>query len=126
MPDPISYLRNEALPTVRAGYPGNKLFGSQFANGEELFIPQWSDVLKWQLTKNPQKEEKQRDTWVPSVVDCTAAFQSEDDMLVWLGHSCFLLRVEGISILFDPVLFSSLGLRHRHALPLCPRSNSEH
>jgi L-ascorbate metabolism protein UlaG (beta-lactamase superfamily) len=119
---PIHYLRNEVLRTVRADYPGNKLFGNQFANGEELFTPQFSDVLKWQLTKNPQKEEKKRDTWTPAVVDCTAAFSSKEDMLVWLGHSCFLLRAAGVTLLFDPVLFSSLGLRPRHALPCRPEA----
>ena len=119
MPQRISYLRNETLPTVRPGYPGNKLFGREFANGEELFEPSFANVLKWQLSANPQKEEKKRDTWAPKVVDCAAAFSSTDDMLVWLGHSSFLLRVAGVSLLFDPVLFSSLGLKHRHPLP-CP------
>ncbi len=122
MPASISYLRNEALPTIRPNYPGNKLFGQQFANGEALFTPRFSDVLKWQLTANPQRAEKKKDSWAPPVVDCTAAFQSTDDMLVWLGHSCFLLRVEGLTLLFDPVLFSSLGLRHRHALPCAPEA----
>ncbi len=115
----ISYLRNDALPTVRPGYPGNKLVGSEFANGEELFEPGFATLLKWQLSANPQKEEKKRDTWVPAVVDCTAAFAATEDMLVWLGHASFLLRVAGVSLLFDPVLFSSFGLRRRHALP-CP------
>ncbi|UOQ96354.1 MBL fold metallo-hydrolase [Hymenobacter sp. 5317J-9] len=115
----ISFLRNDALPTVRPGYPGNKLFGNEFANGEELFEPSFATVLKWQLEANPQKAEKKADTWAPAVVDCTAAFSSTDDMLVWLGHSCFLLRAAGVTLLFDPVLYSSLGLRHRHALP-CP------
>jgi len=115
----ISFLRNPALPTVRPGYPGNKLFGSEFANGEHLFEPKLATLLKWQLTANPQKDEKKRDTWVPAVVDCTAAFSSTEDMLVWLGHSCFLLRVAGVTLLFDPVLFGSVGLRPRHALP-CP------
>jgi L-ascorbate metabolism protein UlaG (beta-lactamase superfamily) len=115
----ISYLRNDKLPTVRPGYPGNKLFGNEFANGEELFEPSFGTVLKWQLETNPQKEEKNADPWTPEVVDCTAAFSSTEDMLVWLGHSCFLLRAVGVTLLFDPVLFSSLGVRRRHALP-CP------
>ncbi|WP_426061574.1 MBL fold metallo-hydrolase [Hymenobacter sp. B1770] len=115
----VSYLRNESLPTVRPGYKGNKLFGNAFANGEELFEPNFGNVLKWQLSTNPQKEEKKQDTWAPAVVDCSAAFSSTEDMLVWLGHACFLLRVAGVTLLFDPVLFSSVGLRHRHALP-CP------
>ena len=115
----ITYLRNDALPTVKAGYPGNKLFGNEFANGEALFEPSFSSLLKWQLATNPQKEEKKNDTWTPTVVDCTVAFSSTEDLLVWLGHSTFLLRVAGVTLLFDPILFDSVGLRRRHALP-CP------
>ena len=115
----ISHLRNDVLPTVRPGYPGNKLFGNEFANGEELFEPSFATVLKWQLSANPQKKEKKRDTWAPEVVDSAAAFSSTEDMLVWLGHSCFLLRAAGVALLFDPMLFSSVGLRRRHPLP-CP------
>ena len=118
----ISYLRNDKLPTVRPGYPGNKLFGDAFANGEDLFEPSFANVLKWQLSTNPQKEEKKQDTWAPAVVDCNAAFSATEDMLVWLGHASFLLRVEGKTLLFDPVLFSSIGLRHRHPLPFQPEA----
>ena len=120
MPAPVHYRRNEALRTIRPGYPGNKLIGAEFCNGEALFEPQLSTVLRWQLTANPQKAEKQRDTWAPPVVPCAEAFFSTDDMLVWLGHAGFLLRVAGVSLVFDPVLFSSVGLRHRHALPCRP------
>ena len=115
----ISYLRNDALPTVRPGYPGNKLVGDEFVNGEDLFEPSLATLLKWQLSTNPQKEEKKRDTWAPVVVDCAAAFSSTEDLLVWLGHSTFLLRAAGVTLLFDPVLFSSFGLQRRHPLP-CP------
>ncbi|GAB3298425.1 MBL fold metallo-hydrolase [Hymenobacter humi] len=118
----ISYLRNDKLPTVRPGYPGNKLFGDAFANGEDLFKPSFANVLKWQLSTNPQKEEKKQDTWVPAVVDCNAAFSATEDLLVWLGHASFLLRVQGKTLLFDPVLFSSIGLRHRHPLPFQPEA----
>ncbi|MGI4735279.1 MAG: MBL fold metallo-hydrolase [Janthinobacterium lividum] len=120
MPTPAHHRRNEALRTIRPGYAGNKLIGPEYCNGEALFEPQLSTALRWQLTANPQKEEKKHDTWVPNVVPCAEAFFSTEDMLVWLGHSCFLLRIKGMSLLFDPVLFSSLGLRHRHALPCQP------
>ncbi|UOG76175.1 MBL fold metallo-hydrolase [Hymenobacter tibetensis] len=115
-PRPV-YIRNEALKTIRPNYPGNKMIGAQFCNGEELYEPSFGTVLKWQTTKNPQKEEKKADTWVPEVVDCTAFLQSTDDGMVWLGHACFVLRIAGVTLLTDPVLFSSFGLRHRHALP---------
>src|SRR4051794_17414171 len=107
MSAPAHYRRNEALRTIRPGYAGNKLIGKEFCNGEVLFEPKFSTVIRWQLTANPQKEEKKQDTWVPNVVPCAEAFFSNEDMLVWLGHACFLLRVKGVSLLFDPVLFSS-------------------
>jgi L-ascorbate metabolism protein UlaG (beta-lactamase superfamily) len=54
------------------------------------------------------------------VVPCAEAFTSTEDMLVWLSHATFLWRVAGVTLLFDPILFSSIGLRHRHALPCRP------
>ncbi|RZK16328.1 MAG: hypothetical protein EOO56_20195 [Hymenobacter sp.] len=114
------YRRNEALRTIRPGYPGNKLIGAEFCNGEALYESTFSTVIRWQLTANPQKEEKKQDTWVPNVMPCAEAFFSNEDMLVWLGHASFLLRVRGMALLFDPVLFSSIGLRHRHPLPCRP------
>lgn len=116
----ISFRRNDALPTVRPGYPGNKLFGNRFANGEAYYAPALGQVLKWQLTTNPQKDAKQHDTWAPPVVDCTDFVRGSADGLVWLGHASFLLRIDGTTLLFDPVLFSSLGLRRRHPLPCRP------
>ncbi|GAA4369558.1 MBL fold metallo-hydrolase [Hymenobacter saemangeumensis] len=116
----VHYLRNEALPTLRPGYPGNKLFGRQFANGEELFTPSFANVLKWQLSTNPQKAEKKADTWVPQVVDCREFVQGTAEGMAWLGHASFLLRIGTTTLLFDPVLFSSIGLRRRHPLPCRP------
>ncbi|TYZ11823.1 hypothetical protein FY528_05545 [Hymenobacter lutimineralis] len=113
------YVRNAALPTILPKYPGNKMIGRQYCNGEELYEPDFGTVIKWQLSKNPQKEEKKADTWAPAVVDCSAFLAGAEEGLVWLGHASFLLRVAGRTLLFDPVLFSSFGLRRRHPLP-CP------
>ncbi|WP_426490731.1 MBL fold metallo-hydrolase [Hymenobacter sp. 102] len=114
------FVHNPQLPIIKPNYPGNKMMGREYCNGEELYEPSFGTVLKWQLSKNPQKEEKKADTWVPEVVDCTAFLQGQEDGLVWLGHASFVLRVSGTTLLFDPVLFSSLGLRRRHALPCRP------
>ncbi|MFD2786012.1 MBL fold metallo-hydrolase [Hymenobacter rubripertinctus] len=119
MPTP-RYVRNPQLSTIKPTYPGNKMLGREYCNGEQLYEPEFGTLLKWQLSKNPQKEEKKADTWVPEVVDCTAFLQSREDGLVWLGHSSFVLRVAGVTIITDPLLFSSLGLRRRHALPCRP------
>lgn len=114
------YVSNPQLPIVKPNYPGNKMIGRQYCNGEELYEPTFSTVLKWQLSENPQKKEKKADLWTPDVVDCTEFLRGHDNGLVWLGHASFLLRVSGRTLLFDPLLFSSLGLRRRHALPCRP------
>ena len=116
-----TYLRNEQLRTVKSGYPGNKLFGNQFANGEELYTPESSNVFRWKfLTENPQKEEKKADTWTPEVVNCSEFLAGREDGLVWLGHATFVLRTQGTTLLFDPLLFDSMFLKRRHLLPCRP------
>ncbi|WP_400191844.1 MBL fold metallo-hydrolase [Hymenobacter sp. B81] len=116
------YVRNPALPTIRPGYPGNLKIGRQFANGDALYTPQFSDVLRWKLlTKNPQAAEKKRDTWVPAVQPCAELLrQRPADTLVWLGHATFWLRLGGLNMLFDPLLFDLPLMRRRHALPCAP------
>lgn len=113
----IRYLRNERLKTVKPGYPGNKMIDGKFANGEELYVPSFRTVLEWQLTRNPQKAEKERDRYVPAVRPDAHLFTATQDMLVWLGHASFLLRLNGITFLLDPVLYDSPFLKRRHALP---------
>lgn len=113
----IRYVRNEHLKTIKPGYPGNKIIGNRFANGDELYQPSLRTVLKWQLTRNPQKAEKEKDNYTPAVIPDAQIFISKQDMLVWLGHSSFLLRLNGVSFLIDPVLFSSRFLKRKHPLP---------
>ncbi|GAA4373905.1 MBL fold metallo-hydrolase [Hymenobacter koreensis] len=123
MPAKSHYVRNDALPTIRRNYPGNLMFGNQFANGDALYTPQFSDVFRWKLlTKNPQANEKKQDTWVPAVQPCAELLrQQPDDTLIWLGHATFWLRMGGVALLFDPLLFDSPFLRHRHPLPCTPQ-----
>ncbi|MBT2556556.1 MBL fold metallo-hydrolase [Hymenobacter sp. ISL-91] len=116
----VRFVRNPDLRTIKPAYPGNKMVGNAYCNGQELYEPQLSTLLKWQLSKNPQKEEKKADIWTPDVVDGTAFLRSQEDGLLWLGHSSFVLRVAGLTMITDPLLFSSVGLRRRHALPCRP------
>ncbi len=116
----IRYQRNEHLKTVKPNFPGNKVIDGQFANGEELYTPSFKTVLKWQLSRNPQKEEKEKDTFVPAVIPDAQLFTSNHDLLVWLGHASFLLQLNGVSFLIDPVLVDSPFLWRRHPLPCSP------
>lgn len=120
-------VRNEQLPTVRPGYPGNLLIGREFANADEqLYEPSFSNVFRWKvLTKNPQAELKKQDHWAPAVQPCAEALRqpapTAADTLIWLGHATFWLRWAGRTFLFDPVLGSLPLIKRRHPLPCAPQ-----
>ncbi|KUG09672.1 MBL fold metallo-hydrolase [Solirubrum puertoriconensis] len=116
-------VRNEKLRIIRSRYEGNLMIGREFTNvGEELYEPTFSNVLRWKfLTKNPQAQEKKQDTWAPAVQPCTEVIRQRlPDTLIWLGHASFWLCWNGLTFLFDPVLFDLPLIKRRHALPCAP------
>lgn len=99
-----SYARNENLPTVKADWRGTPVDQEgRFVNQEHPFLPSILDLLKWQLSANPQKEEKRNDKSPLEVLDPTEFLNSEKDGILWLGHASFFVRLSGKSILLDPV-----------------------
>ncbi|TXK52067.1 hypothetical protein FVR03_02030 [Pontibacter qinzhouensis] len=115
----IRHVRNEKLQTIKPGYRGNKIIDGLFANGDELYLPAFSNVLKWKLSPNPQRDEKKADMFVPEVHLGSDFLSSTDDMVVWLGHASFLIRLNGVTFLTDPVLYDLPLLKRRVGLP-CP------
>ena len=99
-----SYSKNENLPTVKAGWPGVPIDEKgRFVNYEHPFLPKILDILKWQLSAKPQKEEKQNDTERLAVLDPIDFLNSDRDGILWLGHASFFVRLAGKSLLLDPV-----------------------
>jgi L-ascorbate metabolism protein UlaG (beta-lactamase superfamily) len=115
----IRHIRNERLETIKQDYRGNKTINGRFANGDELYIPAFSNVLRWQLSKNPQRNEKKQDTYTPPVHDGADFMESDKDMVVWLGHASFFIRLDGVTFLIDPVLYDMPLVKRRVGLP-CP------
>ncbi|MBC5993461.1 MBL fold metallo-hydrolase [Pontibacter cellulosilyticus] len=116
----IRHHKNDRLETIKPDYRGNKIIKGKFANGDELYYPDFSKVLKWQLTRNPQREEKKRDDYVPSVKHGCDFITSKEDMVVWLGHASFFVRLKGINFIIDPVLFSLPLVKRKTELPCQP------
>jgi L-ascorbate metabolism protein UlaG (beta-lactamase superfamily) len=83
-----------------------------FVNQEFPFVPNFSDVIKWQTGSKPQKAEKKADTWRVPIVRNSDFINSSKDMIVWLGHSTFFIRINGVTMITDPVFYK---------LPFMPR-----
>src|SRR5690554_3613479 len=111
----LSYAR---LPFDWKGTPVDHR--GRFANHEHPFINSFKELLKWQLTINPQKEEKAKDAWSLEVFTNDDFLTGSADCIVWLGHASFFIRIAGQSLLIDPVLFDLPLIRRRSKLPVPP------
>jgi L-ascorbate metabolism protein UlaG (beta-lactamase superfamily) len=100
----IKYVQNENLKTLRAGWQGVPVDRKgRFVNHEHPFLPSTVDLLKWQLGEKPLKEAKKNDTARLEVKDPTEFLNSERDGILWLGHASVFIRLNGKTILVDPV-----------------------
>lgn len=98
------YTRNEKLKTVKNDWQGTPVDQKgRFVNAEHPFLPKMTDLLKWQLSSNQFKEEKENDTWKLQVLDPTEFLKGEKDGILWLGHASVYIRLGGKAILIDPV-----------------------
>lgn len=98
------YVENENLPTVKSDWQGTPIDQKgRFVNAEFPYLPSMADLLKWQLSGNPQKEEKQNDDWRLEVEDPTEFFSGGQNGMLWLGHAGFLIRLNGKVIIIDPI-----------------------
>lgn len=97
-------VRNENLPTIKADWKGVPVDAKgRFVNYEFPFLPKAKDLLAWQLSGNPQKEEKRNDTARLEIKDPTEFLQSDREGILWLGHAAFFIRIGSKNILLDPV-----------------------
>jgi L-ascorbate metabolism protein UlaG (beta-lactamase superfamily) len=96
---------NPGLPVIKEGWLGNYYINGRFHNDSvEVRPPVW-DVVKWKLSSNPQKHEKLTDTFSLKQED-TIDLNIDNDGIVWLGHSTFYIRINGVSLITDPVFYN--------------------
>ncbi len=116
-------VNNPALQTIDLpfNWQGNPLDSKGcYVNLHHPFTTSFKDVLKWQRGPKPQKQEKKNDTWKMPVHHNRDVLHSREDAVYWLGHACFMLRVNGITFLTDPV-FGAMPFIKRHTeLPVNP------
>jgi L-ascorbate metabolism protein UlaG (beta-lactamase superfamily) len=102
----LNYSSNPLLKTIKPGWAGTPLDQhNRFVNLGHPFLPKLSEVLKWKLSRNPQKEEKELDTFRPALIEDKGFLSHDRDCIIWLGHATFLVRLNHVNLLIDPVFF---------------------
>jgi L-ascorbate metabolism protein UlaG (beta-lactamase superfamily) len=120
-----NYTSNPNLNTIidSTKWKGNPLDEKGlFMNHEFPFYPKFSEVWKWQRETNPQKVFKKKDTFQLALLQNDTSFlQNKNDVIVWLGHATFFIRINGISLITDPVFGNpSTFLKRKVAMPFNP------
>jgi L-ascorbate metabolism protein UlaG (beta-lactamase superfamily) len=82
----------------------------------------FSQLLRWRL--GPQRDyTPEEESYLPRVRQDSAvevAKHRDEDFLVWLGHSTFLIHLAGEYWLTDPIFFGNFLPKRQTALPLQP------
>lgn len=114
------FAKNESLPTIKPDWQGTPVDEKdRFVNHEFPFLPSPLDLLQWQLRANPQKQEKINDETRLAIKDPTEFLNSGKDGILWFGHASFLIRLDGVSVLIDPV-FGEPPFVPRYVTPPSP------
>ena len=96
--------QNDELTTIKSGWTGTPVDQKdRFINDEFPFLPSSVDLLKWKLGGNSFEDEKAADSQRVEVKDPSEFLASDKDGIMWLGHASFFIRVNGVSILTDPI-----------------------
>ncbi len=112
-----TYLLNPELNTIDPDFKGNLFDKGQFRADGMTSEASYRKVLRWQLSKNPQKLEKEKDSFRVNVVPGRSFLSGQDNMIVWLGHASFFIRVNGIQMITDPCLKDLPIVKRKVGLP---------
>ncbi|WNY23327.1 hypothetical protein MmiHf6_06320 [Methanimicrococcus hongohii] len=100
----IKYVSNPSLPIIKDGWVGNPMKGHSFLNEKSAQV-NMMDFVKSRV-HNPQREERKNDTYRAGFCPNTDFVNSKEDMIVWLGHASFFIRLGGVTFLTDPSYYS--------------------
>lgn len=115
-----TYKSNPLLKTIIdwKGTPVDK--NGRFTNLYHPFTASLRDVLKWKLQRNPLREAKKAEQWSPEIITDHSWLNGDNDVIVWLGHSSFYIRIGGIRLITDPVFGDILLIKRKTPFPIDP------
>lgn len=89
--------------------------------------PRFRDVLRWRIKDGFDRRLEDEDEDVPFVEVDVESLKTENDYLLWVGHSTLLIKIRNVKILIDPLFadriltkkrFKSLNYSLRDILPV--------
>ncbi len=98
------YAYNANLPFIKQGCKGNLLKKGRFVNQIRRVPPGVDTIFKWQIAGNKQRNEKRTENFKLKYFEDKEIFNTQKNVIVWLGHASFFIRLDGVSILTDPCL----------------------
>src|SRR5690606_18346971 len=103
------------------GYVGRLLNKKgRFSNLNHPYTPTYSSIIKMMSEKNPQRNAKKNDTFQLPFIEDLSFLDNKEDVVIWLGHATFFIRINGISLITDPV-FANVSVSERKSkLPFSP------
>ncbi len=110
---------NSELEVIKPDWKGNLKIDGEFVNFEQKDrqITPW-EIFKWKvMSKNPQVAEKKADTFQLQLIEGNDWIDSERDMIVWLGHASFFIRLGGYTFITDPVFYDMSFIKRHVGIP---------
>ncbi len=114
----MKYYYNPNLEFIRTDFQGNEKYEGIFTMGGKPVQPDFKEILKWQVGGNPQRKEKRADKFQLQWQENNDIFKIKENCIVWLGHAGFMIKLDGMTLLTDPV-FGHLGgfIRRKVKIP---------
>lgn len=112
----IEYKLNPDLVCLKPDWKGNIVINGRFYNDTVPGSASLLDAIKWKLSKNPQKEEKENENYSLDV-ERINNFNKKADKIIWLGHATFFIQLDGVRIITDPVFGNVPTAKRKVELP---------
>ena len=118
----MEYVKNENLKTLLLDWRGNPYSNGVFQMPGSSFKPSVQRLMQWKFSANPQKEEKKNDIWQLETLSFSDIPDTTEDFIIWLGHATFIMQMNGIRMITDPVFYDISFVSREIPCPIDPAS----
>ncbi len=79
----------------------------------------FASLLKWKLSKSDRQYSELEQTYLPRVIPAAVKRikETKEDFIMWVGHDTFLIKLNGIIVITDPILTKRALLPARKTPP---------